>query len=925
MNEYAANVMAASMMAQSLGCCIERKFLDSLNANDSLIKIFNKTIQEKYESISWLKITQIGNPINNSMTTCFSYIQKILMSCALPNTRLTFLVIGDGVMCHIYLGLRGVGGQDNNIMRTTVSNLNQFVKACWPGMQTNQVSGQDELLKTYFGTKYNSIYAVTGIPTLPDRNETAITTIEQFINGQNGHEFAYLVVADPINSGSIDDMLSQCREMSGQLASVKSVNISQSVQKGWSQAHTIAESQYESWSHSEGISQKDYKKAAGAAALGAGLALSAGFLFPPALAILPGIEGILTGAVASSAPLATFLGLSGVSGMSMLSGFIPQKTENDSHTSGNSHTESDTTSFSNSITEGLSRTLVNKHVEAAVNQLDAYCKRLELAKAIGAWKVGCYIFSSQYSQTSAWQLKSLLSGSESSLEPIRIHDVTSLLNSRGTAKSQELMIKFNNVEKNIFQSDDYFHHPLGDDFSGLKSVLTTRELSAMVNFPLHSVPGISVVDSAPEFSLTPQKIKNDCKVIRFGNLLYGGAKTDISVYLPLDNLSRHALVCGVNGSGKTNTVLSVLDGFTNANRPYFVIEPAKTEYVDWAIEQNEKIKDPKKKIKIFIPGCEKYAKRQFTPDKLRMNPFEVIDLDGNEPHVLSHIDRLKAIFAAAFPMQDVLPVIMEHLLTHLYRDRHNLLNPNDKDIPYNIKDYPTLDSIDDDFINNMMTGIGYSNEVSKNIKGALFTRIESLKFGWKGELLNNKHLTGVTWKELFDTPCVLNLSYVGDDQDRAFIMSLILQFLYEYRIAESEKEGYSFNDNICRHLVVVEEAHRVMSRCDMPLLPQYKSAMMFSNFLSEIRAYGQGMMIVDQIPTRLIEDAIKNTNIKIVHKLVASDDASHIAECIGLTTEQQRVIAKLSVGQAILAGLNSADVGSSNSADIYLAQINKMK
>ena len=99
---------------------------------------------------------------------------------------------------------------------------------------------------------------------------------------------------------------------------------------------------------------------------------------------------------------------------------------------------------------------------------------------------------------------------------------------------------------------------------------------------------------------------------------------------------------------------------------------------------------------------------------------------------------------------------------------------------------------------------------------------------------------------------------------------------------------------------------------------------MFSNFLSEVRAYGQGMMVVDQVPTRLIDDAIKNTNVKIVHKLVASDDSQKIAECIGLTTEQQKVIAKLSIGQAVLSGFNSADV-SSNSIDICLAQIQKMK
>lgn len=47
------------------------------------------------------------------------------------------------------------------------------------------------------------------------------------------------------------------------------------------------------------------------------------------------------------------------------------------------------------------------------------------------------------------------------------------------------------------------------------------------------------------------------------------------------------------------------------------------------------------------------------------------------------------------------------------------------------------------------------------------------------------------------------------------------------------------------------------------------AADLFTNILSEIRSYGQGMMIVDQAPTRLIDDALKNTNYKIIHRLTA--------------------------------------------------------
>ena len=915
MEQHAENVLAASMMAQSLSCCLEKKYLDSLTANNSLIEIVNNGVGRNiFKHISWLKVTQIGKPINNGVTSCFSYIQKILMSCALPNTQLTFLVLGDGVKCDLYLGLRD-NGNENSIMTQTVANLNNFAKVCWPGLQTLQFDEEDTEIRKHFDTEYNYITAVTGIPSLPDTDNSAITTIEHLIGGMHNQKFAYLVTASPIGSERIDDILGQCRDMQGILESAKSCNISTSVQEGYSYAYGKSHSEFTNWSTSDAVSKRDYKSSAGYAMLGAGLYMAAGLFFPPAMAILPGLGTAFTGAMLSSNPMATFLGLSGMSGMNILSGFVPQNTHTETHGGGFSDTVSETDTTSRSTSETVSKTLINKHVEAACKQLETYVKRFELAKATGAWDVSCLLFSESPSSSASWQLKSLLSGSESSLEPIRIHDVTSIMPRKGTAKASSLMVKF--------KGGDLFHHPFGEDFSQLKSMLTTRELSALVNFPLHSVPGINVVDSAPEFSLSPQTITNEKNILNVGRILYGGTPSSIGVKLPIDTLSRHALVCGVNGSGKTNTVLSVLDGFSKAGRPFFVIEPAKTEYVDWAIEVNKHIKDPKKKIKIFIPGCERYAKANFTPERLRMNPFEVIQLPNSEMRVLSHIDRLKSTFASAFPMQDILPVIIEHLLYDLYTNKHQMLEKDDW-TNYMKNGVPTLTDIGIDYIEKFMKEIGYAKENTQNITAALRTRFQSLRQGWKKELLENEKLN-YSWEELFGSPVVVNLSYAGDDQDRAFIMSLLLQFLYEYRIAESESEKFSFNANECRHLVVVEEAHRVMGRCDNPEAPQYRSGLMFSNFLSEVRAYGQGMMVVDQVPTRLIEDAIKNTNIKIIHKLVASDDSRIVAECIGLTADQQRVIPKLSIGQAVLAGFNSANVMSSDSSDIYLAQINKMK
>ena len=72
--------------------------------------------------------------------------------------------------------------------------------------------------------------------------------------------------------------------------------------------------------------------------------------------------------------------------------------------------------------------------------------------------------------------------------------------------------------------------------------------------------------------------------------------------------------------------------------------------------------------------------------------------------------------------------------------------------------------------------------------------------------------------------------------------------------------------------------------------------------LSEIRAYGEGLMIVDQSPTKLIPDVIKNTNYKIAHRMTARDDCAVMASALALRDEQAGIIPTLEIGNAIIYG-----------------------
>ena len=263
-------------------------------------------------------------------------------------------------------------------------------------------------------------------------------------------------------------------------------------------------------------------------------------------------------------------------------------------------------------------------------------------------------------------------------------------------------------------------------------------------------------------------------------------------------------------------------------------------------------------------------------------------------------------------MYDILPVLMEDLIYTVYQNPSSDWLSGEPVFGKTLA--PTLNSMSVS-VDKVLQHRGYEDKIERNMKACLNTRIDSLKRGWKGEMLNT--LKSTPWENLFEKPCIINLSYVGDDVDKSFLMALILQFLYEYRTACAEIGRLDYNDNSCRHLTVIEEAHRVMMKCDNPEMPQYKSAMTFSNMLSEIRAYGEGMFLVDQVPTRLIPDAIKNTNTKITHRLVAEDDVKAIAESMGIGKEQRLIIPKLLIGQCVIS--------TALSTEKHWVKVNKVK
>ena len=117
--------------------------------------------------------------------------------------------------------------------------------------------------------------------------------------------------------------------------------------------------------------------------------------------------------------------------------------------------------------------------------------------------------------------------------------------------------------------------------------------------------------------------------------------------------------------------------------------------------------------------------------------------------------------------------------------------------------------------------------------------------------------------------------------------------LYEYRKSCASSKTV-------KHLLIIEEAHRLLKKVPAGSGDQTKakSVEFFCNMLSEIRSYGQAIMICDQVPTRLADDALKNTNCKIVHRTVMEEDRRAVGKAMHMNDEQVDFLSSLPRGCA---------------------------
>ena len=149
---------------------------------------------------------------------------------------------------------------------------------------------------------------------------------------------------------------------------------------------------------------------------------------------------------------------------------------------------------------------------------------------------------------------------------------------------------------------------------------------------------------------------------------------------------------------------------------------------------------------------------------------------------------------------------------------------------------------------------------------------------------------------------VFELEGLADDSDKAFSVGLLVIFINEYRQVLKEISGNQKTE--LQHLLVIEEAHRLLKNVETERStetegnPKGKAVEHFTNMIAEMRSYGQGVIVAEQIPTKLAPDVIKNSSTKIVQRIISADDQQTIANTIGITGDDAIQLGSLETGFA---------------------------
>lgn len=399
-------------------------------------------------------------------------------------------------------------------------------------------------------------------------------------------------------------------------------------------------------------------------------------------------------------------------------------------------------------------------------------------------------------------------------------------------------------------------------------LVTAEEASEFFRLPIgdeNLSAGLNVNESGKGNKSYSNNIINSENTLEIGKLK--SSSSDATIGLSLNDLTKHMLVVGTPGCGKTTFSVGVLDRlWKKYNIPFLVIEPAKNEYRAMV----ESIPD----LQVFTPG-----KNTISP--FVFNPF----VPPKNVKLETYKSTLKTAFEAAVSMSTPLDKIFEESINNCYSDFRWLdtYTSDDAGKTFNISDFIKC-------FQNTFDNIGYTGD-AKNIGRAGVVRLQSLV-----NLFDNYY--SIPIEDLLTKPTVIELAAIENSDEKALIISLLLLSILAYVNANYVGDG-----NL-KNVILLEEAHVLLDADSNAgqgdANPSAIAQGLVKRMLAEIRSCGVGIMIADQSPRKVSTDVVALTDIKVGFRLVEATDKQIFADASNMDENQQRRLGKLKPGEAFL-------------------------
>lgn len=836
----------------------------------------------------------------------------------------------------IYLGVRN-GGEDSQArtnLGTSFRTLKSGIRSNFPGSKTSDIPSLEvmpKLVEDIFGEHTKHISAVSCVASSRDKSKTEsksfVQGLERLIDAMSGHTYTAIFIAEPINNNeqalirngyeSLYSALSSFSKSVWSYNENDSVAVMESLSKGVSKAVTDGTSHTQAHTKSVGInigmnsSQSNSNTEShtvgssktaptmfgrvGTALSGVGSVLGligtvAGAVNPLVGVAAAGLGGLMQGGTKGksvSDTISNTIGKTlGVSG-GLNAGYASTTSDTTMHNVTDSKTETNTTGKTD--TKGTGKTLqienLNKPVEEMLKRIDEHLKRVKESEDYGSYSAASYFLSGKQESSllAANTYRALMIGEGSSVESGAINTWNGINEPEKVFAMKQYISRFIHpifampISETLNDESDFITYTPGTIVSGL-------ELPLHLGLPTKSVYGLPVIEHA-EFgrNVTSKdaSLSFDKKRIKIGKIYHmGQVEKKALVDLDVEALTSHTFITGSTGSGKSNTIFTVLDRLNEQKIKFLVVEPAKGEYKFAFGNRND----------VTVYGTNPKISEW---KMLRINPFSF----PISVHVLEHMDRLVEIFNVCWPMYAAMPAILKDAIERAYEESGwDLINSENK---YDENLFPTFSDVLVQ-IKAVLNESEYSADNKGDYIGSLATRLKSLTNGINGLIFTADDISD---SELFDENVIVDLSRVGSSETKALIMGLLVLKLQEHRMQSTEP-----NQKI-HHVTVLEEAHNLLRRTSTEQSSESsnllgKSVEMLANSIAEMRTYGEGFIIADQSPGLLDMSVIRNTNTKIILRLPDFSDRELVGKAAGLTDSQIVELGRLEKGVASISQID---------------------